>query len=795
MRAGWSAGLLLLAAAGCGGRTSSQAETDLALFDLDRWQSPPSAFRPYFRWWWPGGNVEANELERELRLFTEQGFGGVEIQPLTLRIPPPDREDPAVLSVGTDAYVQRLQTVCRLSRELGLAVDVTFGSSWPSGGPFVREGAARQLTMSTHAPAGPTRQPWPPPPSRPPNSRRFLRSSGPVAFLESELLIPVDKQEILLAVTAARSSTPPGRDPILEGFTDLTSRISGDKVAWEVPEGNWILFAFYENAVGHEVPGAAYPTTEGSALVADHLGPLGVQDLIRGFGEAVADGLHACDGGLPRSLFIDSFELIAELPWTRAFLDEFSNRKGYDLRPYLPLLFRETGEVFFLQDPPSMPLFRAPGVDRRVREDYEDVRSRLFIENFLEPLARWTANEGMTLRVQAHGAWADYLDAYQIAHIPETEQLYARGEYDFLKLASSAGHVKGRPFVSAETFVGPGALRGLSLEDFYRAAGSVMSAGVNRIVHHGYPYRYVKPNGSPWHPFDLGGGGGAQSWSDENHPVWPHFRALNAYIARLSYALTVGKNEADVAWLHPEARYPGNGRGGGTESAVIEGLGLTFDRVSRHDLEGVRVEKNRIRIGAAEYRALLISNLESAAPELMEAIERVARSGTPVFVLGGLPRRATGWAEREARDARVAEIALGLEDRVIQVASADGLAEAVRNSGIEPPLRAAVATFPFRIVHRSAPNAEVFVLFNVTRFDRSDLLSLPNGDGPIHLLDPRTGDVRELDVSSAGGDRPRFRVGIPADRAAVLLVGYDDQGASGRSSPDRVAFMEKSPAP
>ena len=41
---------------------------------------PPKAMRPMMRWWWPGGDVTADELRREVRVLDDAGFGGAEIQ-------------------------------------------------------------------------------------------------------------------------------------------------------------------------------------------------------------------------------------------------------------------------------------------------------------------------------------------------------------------------------------------------------------------------------------------------------------------------------------------------------------------------------------------------------------------------------------------------------------------------------------------------------------------------------------------------------------------------------------------
>ncbi len=43
-------------------------------------KNPPLFFAPFVRWWWPGNDVETNELQREMNLFARHHIGGVEIQ-------------------------------------------------------------------------------------------------------------------------------------------------------------------------------------------------------------------------------------------------------------------------------------------------------------------------------------------------------------------------------------------------------------------------------------------------------------------------------------------------------------------------------------------------------------------------------------------------------------------------------------------------------------------------------------------------------------------------------------------
>lgn len=68
--------------------TSSEAAFEEAL-----WRDPPIEYRPYVRGWWPGGDVNDEELKRELALLHGAGFGGAEIFPLLFGLSSPSSTD------------------------------------------------------------------------------------------------------------------------------------------------------------------------------------------------------------------------------------------------------------------------------------------------------------------------------------------------------------------------------------------------------------------------------------------------------------------------------------------------------------------------------------------------------------------------------------------------------------------------------------------------------------------------------------------------------------------------------
>src|SRR5690606_22590940 len=131
---------------------SEQAKQDSAAdgrFRVDLFRTPPLSYGPFTRWWWPGNDVDTTELKREVRLFAEKGFAGVEIQPLTVGINPESARGDLVNSWDTPAFYHHVVAVMEEARKSGITVDMNAGSGWPMGGSFLRQSESLlTLTMA-----------------------------------------------------------------------------------------------------------------------------------------------------------------------------------------------------------------------------------------------------------------------------------------------------------------------------------------------------------------------------------------------------------------------------------------------------------------------------------------------------------------------------------------------------------------------------------------------------------------------------------------------------------------------
>ncbi|UCH30019.1 MAG: hypothetical protein JSV06_03060, partial [Myxococcales bacterium] len=543
--------ILFALAVGCStAQTSPGVDDDQ--FSVEVFANPPRELGPQARWWWPGGAVDDATLRDELRQLADLGYSAVEIQPFMSAITNADlREDSRIRTVGESSFLEGLRTAGCAAQELGLAWDLTLGSGWPTGGPDVGDDGARQLIAAELTLNGPTAHEGPLPEAEPP------------AWIEAtNRILPAidgfDEETTLVLVLAAEILEEPVDEPaVLGDVVDLTANVEGNTLTWDVPAGTHRVFAIYENRTQHYPLGNAYAAPLEQARVIDHLDRRGIDGFLeRQFGVWV-DAVSDCP---PRAMFIDSFELVGELPWTTNFGETFESSVGYDLTLALPFLFLDGGESeyvnLFGEPPPRYQSTDERGL--RAREDYEAHRGALFAEEVIAAAEAWSEQRGLDLRLQSHGGYADTLDAYAMADVPESEGLYAGGSYDFLRLAASAAEVSGKRFASSETLVTVGALT-LTENEVRLLIGRAFSAGINRLMLHGHAYPYLHTDGERWFPFrpreDSAVTTGPVDLSFDINPeadIWPRLAALNRMSTRLGYTLSRGVAVTEVAWLYPE---------------------------------------------------------------------------------------------------------------------------------------------------------------------------------------------------------------------------------------------------
>jgi hypothetical protein len=610
------------------------------------------------RWWWPGGDVTNEEIARELRIIKDAGLGGVEIQSFKDGLNPAPTAEVArrVDSFLTPEWFNHVKYAIEEGGRLGLDVDLTFGSGWPFGGSYIPlQLASKKLIVHQ------------------------IALTGPTTFAGRFPGAPLGTGEKLVAVVAAPGTLPSfGKRKLQEfsdsvpvdsvtssGTVDVTSAIvltpqitETDRLSWEVPAGKWVLFSFIQAPTLQTVEGGA---GVGTQWVLDHLKREALQKHIEAVGEAGKKYFGADFGKSLRAIFCDSLEVTAEsMFWTDDFLSEFQKRRGYDLTPYLPLV-KHPGESDSGEEYPSLPFFDAPEIGERVRHDYWLTVSDLMIDNFYQPLIDWAHSNHLKARVQAHGAPADLLRIYGQADFPETEVLYADGRYDFLKLASSAGHLFGRNAISSETFVWRDHPYETTPELMKTTADELFSAGINRIVYHGFPYEYMDRPDPGWFPFS------SQyelvytfsSHLNFHNPFWPYLKPLNDYMARVQTLSQSGHNVAPVALYSHRLYYPGwmpTDEDYPLEYSLMAN-GYNFDVINEDTLlHHATVENRELHTPGSVYPSLVLRNETRITLQLAEKLKEFAQAGLPIVFAEHMPAEEVSFKDYRSNGQRIQQI-------------------------------------------------------------------------------------------------------------------------------------------
>ncbi len=749
-------------------------------------QSPPKQYRPLVRWWWPGNDVTEAELRREISVLDQAGFGGAEIQAFVKGFPPDflKAHKQQINGFATPSFFQHVAVAADEAGKHGMFVDYTFGSGWPFGGgdaitPELAAIELRWTRLSVEGPAALHERLQIPSitDGDPLHPAEFLKTL-PEGWAER-----MKKRTKVQAVVAVRGVAPqfifhhngPGQAVSQPGqlekgtAVDLTARLDADGILqWDVPPGTWQIFVFCSVPTGQGVNAGAGP---GPQLVMDHLSAEAFAAHAKRVGDAGLPYIDQYCGKSLRAIFCDSLEVGAKLFWSDDFLAEFRRRRGYDLLPYLPLLQVQNHDQPFGEFV-ELPVFEMDGMGSQVREDYRQTVSDLIIERFYEQFNNWAHEHKLLSRTQAHGAPADVLRIYGEADIPETEDLYDEGGYDFLKMAASAANIYGRAIVGSESFVWPGAAFQTTPEKMKLATDELITAGTNAIVYHGFPYIIPEFSAPGWHPFSgVWGDGNYSSHFNELNPLWPYFADLNAYITRLQYISQVGTNVAAVAlyWndvAHGADEAPPTPK---LNQAMLD-AGYNYDHMNPASLLHCTArDRMLVTAGGASYRVLVLPALDAIDAAVASKLKEFAGAGLPIVFAGKVPLQAEGLVDNAANTQRVQSAMLALRESAnVYFASDNAGAVAMLSKAASPNVRFQGEPLPF--IQKRVGRLNTFFLHNQSDATQH-LIAGFEADGEPELWDPWTG--KTASIANSRRNNGWIEVELDLEPLSSALIVFD----------------------
>jgi len=636
-------------------------------FDIASFQSPSLQFAPFARWWWPGNAVTKEELQREINLFADNHFGGVEIQPMNLFVPGSQEVRARATSWDTPEYYANVIAVMEEARKRGLIVDMTDGSGWPPGGPHlaVDDGFITLQFASLDVKGG-------------------EKIAVVLPAIANNTGIPSHLVAVIAAKTIAKDTTEQTKTISLAPSSTavLTSYVKNDSLHWKAPAGSWKIIAFWSKWSGEK--GMTATPTQG--YVVNHFDSVKVlKNYMHLFGERT--GLQPYFGNPLRSIFNDSYEFQVDRFYSPDFIAYFRQKRGYDITPWLPAQMQNKYNYASYMRPDAAPDFSFSAEDWRLRYDYDITLSELLGERFFNTSKNFMEPKGMLHRTQAYGMNMDMIKQAGQASIPETENML--GPEANLKIMTSGGHLYNRPVESAESVVFKDRAYTTIPQKIKLAVDKLFAAGVNQIIYHGVPYRYTPAELGPegWYPFStpLIGMVNFSSSLGEGNIFWKYQKEVNDYINRTQYALRAGKPHADVLIYFPfldvdgmpdnpeeimtkgyledvEGPLPASKDKANPDKEKwaakvyplinqLESNGITWDWVNDESIQQAQLNSDKqINIRGNIYQALIVANDSIIQLQTAQQINSLAAKGMSLMATGTLPHKQPSYLNWKEND-------------------------------------------------------------------------------------------------------------------------------------------------
>ena len=563
---------------------------------------------------------------------------------------------------------------------------------------------------------------------------------------------------------------------------DLTSKVKPDgTLDWTPPAGNWTVYRFGYSLTGitnHPAP----PEATGPEV--DKLNKADVTAYFNHYLDGYKDASHGdmgatghtnaaaapAPGGSPgrvglQFVITDSWEAGTQ-NWTDTMLQDFQRLRGYDARPWLPVL---AGRVI-----------GSSAESDRFLWDYRRTIEELLAENHYGTLnailhqrgmgqygeshesGRATIGDGMEMKryddVPMAAMWTQKPGTTEDLPIPNAD----------IRESASVAHIYGRPYVAAESMTaGPQAPWGWSPSTLKPTADKELAMGLNRFVIHSSVHQPLTgpdgaDKGSPAPGLTLGPFG---QWFNRNENWAEQAKPWITYLSRASYMLQQGRFVADIAYYYGEDS---------NVTAIFEKHnpqlpeGHNFDFVNADILEHMlRVDHGDLTTASGmRYRVLVLDPyaLHMSLPVLRRIAELVHQG---VTVVGQAPTDDPSLADNQAEFTKLVHELWGAtstagtphkvgKGRVLATSPAD-LVDSINAAFTAinlAPDTTYTKTSPdtqVMFVHRTMPGADLYFVDNRSDRPLSTEASFLVTGRAAELFHPDTGAVTPAEFRVANG--------------------------------------------
>jgi hypothetical protein len=699
-------------------------------------------------------------------------------------------------------YYKMIKAVLDESSKRNMIIDLTISSSWPASGVHIsKEDSLKVLLIGQKVVKGPKQFNGKIPKFKKPLIYRLMKLSK---FLVGIYLLEYFYQDMELeAIVAAKPLKKSAKlrairvKPAkfyLDSFIDLTDKVNEQGLLeWDIPEGKWQIFTFYKGPSGFRPFLDSRSDPDKLSLVVDHLSSKPIENHLD---QHIGEGKKYFNehfGKTLRAYFTDSLELSSEWFWTDDFLSEFEKRRGYDLTPFIPVCcVPNRDNTFFIGEflSKNTPIIKLEDdIGNRIRYDFEMTISDLFTEKFVHEMTKWANENKLKNRIQAYGIRVDTLKSYGIAHIPETEQLYAGGIINFLKLAGSAGILYDKPIITAEAMVWNQRDYMTTPLKWKVAADRLFISGINQMIYHGFPYQsalFPYPGYCAFStPYHFRRANFSSNFSRMN-PFWEFFPIINKYVARCQYILQHGKIISNVGIFYPLFNYSYSvlkieeltggyldEYDGALEKRVAHGrtkkrknwtqdekwtksiidlgdqltaYGYYYAQINEESILNGKVENKRLKIGNGNFEVLIFLNTVSISFKLANRLKKLTDSGLKIIFINKLPIEQNNFLNYKENDKIISEITRQLIDSN-KATLIDGIPKVIQllynELDVKPGIRFNEYQPDISYIHKATENCDLYFIRHSKNQPKKVKIRFPHPNKVPFLLNPWSGNISQ----------------------------------------------------
>lgn len=560
---------------------------------------------PYVLWQWMNGCVTKEGITSDLEAYKKVGIKNV--QQFLIGGSEADITDPNINVLG-DKWIDLMKFSLDECERLGMDFGTHNCPGWSSSGaPGIEaEDSMQKLVWSKTTVTGKLSKGTTLPKAEIDTKWNYYRDICLIAIPKGDAIL---KKENIIVLTDAIDSA--------------------NKLKKALPQGEWVVLRFGHTTTGHmnltaPVSGQGLEVDKFSRKALDKFWALYPAKLME------LAGKHA--GKSFKRIEIDSYEAGSQ-DWTLLMPEEFKQRRGYDLYPWLSVIAGYTVE--------------SENVSKRFKNDWQRTINELFADNYygyLEELVHKTP--GMEFLVEPYGTGKKNFDDTSIRGIGDIYMCEfwtkpATWGWDSILPVSSNAHVNSKKVVAAEAFTGqPQYAFQNDFNDLKATGDQAFCEGVNLFVLHAsahQPWPNLKPGMvMGWWGTQFGPG---QTWWDHGAAEWIE------YVTRCQLLLQKGLFVGDVCYLQLQRQ---------KNTAIPEGF--RADICSEKELlTRFKVKDNTLTLAdGMSYRILILPNQPKIEPELARKIETLVNEGA--IVVGNGFTGSSGLNNYETRNKEVLDI-------------------------------------------------------------------------------------------------------------------------------------------